>query len=237
VPSNYNMLPATNPLKVLDTASFNTRTGTDDPLHKMVPTTSTGCPVTLPSGIPTTTAKCYSVSPNSGGTGAYKDLTVSNNDWVDFLPGTYFFYNATIKITGGTVTCNTCTSAATSGVTLVLLGTTSAITMNGGTVNLSAAKTNDFSSLLDGVLIDDQAQNSNASKIAVNISGGSTSSFGGAMYFPYAEVSWGGGVQNTYTACTEVIANSLTINGNAYLSTNNCAPGTVAHSQVVALVQ
>ena len=42
---------------------------------------------------------------NSGGTGAYKDLTVSNNDWVDFAPGTYFFYNATIKITGGTVTC------------------------------------------------------------------------------------------------------------------------------------
>ncbi|MGY3492303.1 pilus assembly protein TadG-related protein [Bradyrhizobium sp. USDA 4502] len=237
VPYNYNMLPATNPLKVLNTETFNSRTGTDNPLNKMVPTASSGCPATFPSGIPTSTAKCYSVSPNSGGTGAYKDLTVSNNDWVDFAPGTYFFYNATIKITGGTVTCSTCTSAATSGVTLVLLGTTSTISMTGGTVNLSAAKYNNFSSDLNGVLIDDQAQNpTNASKIAVNINGGATSSFGGAMYFPYADVSWGGGVQNTNTTCTEVIANTLTINGNAYMSTNNCAPGTVAHSQVVALV-
>ena len=31
VPYNYNMLPATNPLKVLDTASFNTRTGNTKP--------------------------------------------------------------------------------------------------------------------------------------------------------------------------------------------------------------
>jgi hypothetical protein len=237
VPHNYNMLPATNPLQVLDSELFNGRTGTDVPLHKKDPTTPSGCPVPLPPGTPTGTTKCYSVSPNSGGTGAYNDLTVSNNDWVDFAPGTYFFYNATIKITGGAVTCSTCTSALTSGVTLVLLGTTSAINMTGGTVNLSAAKNNDFSADLDGVLIDDQAKNTNASKIAVNISGGSTSSFGGAMYFPYADVSWGGGVQSSYTACTEVIAKTLTINGNAYLSTANCAPGTVAKSQVVALVQ
>jgi Flp pilus assembly protein TadG len=234
VPYNYNMLPATNPLIGLNTETFNGRTGTDQPLNKMVTTTPSGCPVTFPPGIPTTTAKCYSVRPNSGG--AYKGLSVSNNDWVDFAPGTYFFYNAIIKITGGTVTCSTCTSAPTSGVTLVLLGTTSTLNMTGGTVNLSAAKNNNFSSHLDGVLIDDQAQNTNGSKIAVNISGGGTSTFGGAMYFPYADVSWGGTVQNTYTTCTEVIANTLTINGNAYLSTNNCAPGTVAHSQVVALV-
>jgi hypothetical protein len=226
VPYNYNMLPATNPLKVLDTELFNTRTGNADPL------TATTCPPSVPAG----TKNCFSVSPNSAGTGAYKNLSVSNGDYVDFAPGTYFFYNATIKITGGTVTCSTCTSASTSGVTLVLLGTTSTLTMNGGTVNLSAAKINTFSSDLNGVLIDDQAQNVNGSKIAVTIGGG-TSSFGGAMYFPHADVSWGGNVQNTNTTCTEVIANTLTINGNAYMSTNNCAPGTVAFTQVVALVQ
>jgi hypothetical protein len=235
VPYNYNMLPATNPLKVLDTEAFNSRTGTADPLNKMVTTTPSGCPASLPPGI--TATKCYSVTPNSGGTGAYKDLSVSTNDWVDFAPGTYFFYNATIKISGGTVTCNTCTSAATSGVTLVLLGTTSTISMTGGTVKLSAAASNLFSHDLDGVLIDDQAQNANASKIAVNISGGGTSTFGGALYFPYADVSYGGSVQNTNTTCTEVIAKTLTINGDSYLSTQNCASGTVAHSQVVALVQ
>src|SRR5262249_49141846 len=113
VPHNYNMLPATNPLKALDTASFNTRTGNTAPLNAVLP-----CP---PPGV--IANKCYSVSPNSGGTGAYKDLSVSTGDYVDFAPGTYFFYNATIKITGGTVTCSTCKSSTidpTSGVTLVL---------------------------------------------------------------------------------------------------------------------
>ena len=152
---------------------------------------------------------------NSGGT-------------LNLAPGTYFFYNATISF-GGTVTGT--------GVTLVLLGTTSSLTINSGTVNLSAPATNTFSADLNGVLIDDQAQNANPNKIAVSITGGGTSTFGGALYFPNADVSWGGTAQNINTTCTEVIANTLTINGNAYLSTDNCAPGTVAFTQVVALVQ
>jgi hypothetical protein len=228
VPYNYNMLPATNPLKVLDTKSFNTRTGNNNPL------TAITCPQSVPAG----TKKCYSVTPNSAGAGAYKGLMVSTGDYVTFSPGTYFFYNATIKINGGTVTC-TCTSTAgvvTAGVTLVLLGTTSSLTISGATVNLAAPATNSFSSDLNGVLIDDQAQNAVSSKIAVSISGNGNVSLGGAMYFPNADVSWGGTVQNNNTTCTEVIANTLTINGNAYMSTLNCAPGTIAHSQVVALV-
>jgi len=151
---------------------------------------------------------------------------VNSGGTLNLAPGTYFFYNATISF-GGTVTGT--------GVTLVLLGDSS-LKITGGTVNLSAPTINATSSALNGVLIDDQAQNSNPNKIKVTIGGG-TSSFGGAMYFPHANVSWGGNVQNTNTTCTEVIANTLTINGNAYLSTQNCAPGTIAHSQVVVLVQ
>lgn len=234
VPHNYNMLPATNPLKALDTASFNDRTGNDPPLSKMVPTTPLGCPVPLPSDIATDTNKCYEASPNSEGTGAYKDLSVSEKEWVDFLPGTYFFYNAAIKITGGTVTCRTCTSAATSGVTLVLLGDSS-LSISGGTVSLSAPVTNTFSSLLNGVLIDDQAPDK--SNNAVTINGGGSVSLGGTMYFPNVDVAYGGTTQNSNTACTQVIASSITINGNAYLSTENCAPGSVSKTQVVALVQ
>ena len=40
VPHNYNMLPATNPLQVLDTASFNTRTGNTKPCVAMLPMTA-----------------------------------------------------------------------------------------------------------------------------------------------------------------------------------------------------
>jgi Putative Flp pilus-assembly TadE/G-like len=219
VPSNYNMLPATNPLKVLDSETFNTRTG----------------PVTKPCGNgKVTNGNTCTLDPNSAG-GVYDNLTVNGGaipGTLNFKPGTYFFYNSAIDFSG-TVACPTCacpTPTTCTGVTLVLLGNSS-LKINSGTVNLSAPATNTFSSDLNGVLIDDQASG------AVSIGGGSTSTLGGAMYFPNANVSYGGTAQNTNTTCTEVIANTITINGNAFLSTQNCAPGTVAFTQVVALVQ
>ena len=44
------------------------------------------------------------------------------------------------------------------------------------------------------------------------------------MYFPKADVTWGGTAASSFTTCSMVIANTLTINGNAYLSTNGCDP-------------
>ncbi|UVO39426.1 pilus assembly protein TadG [Bradyrhizobium arachidis] len=216
VPYNYNMLPATDPLQVLNTETFNSRTGNDKPLTKVT------CPASPPAG----TNNCYSATPNSSGSSAYGNMTVTNGDYVTFSAGTYIFYNATINITGGNVTGTN--------VTIVLLGDSS-LNINGATVSLSAPATNSFSSDLNGVLIDDQAPNK--SKNAVSISGSGTVALGGALYFPNVDVTWGGTIQNTNTTCTEVIANTITINGNAYLSTQNCAPGTIAHTQVVALVQ
>jgi hypothetical protein len=209
VPYNYNMLPATNPLTVLNTESFNSRTGNTPP----------SCPVQADGW-----KHC---SPNSGGTGAYGSFpNLSTGDKYVLDPGTYFFYKASIQINGGANLKGT-------GVTLVLLGDSS-LTINGGTVDLSAPATNAFSSDLNGVLIDDQAPNKTGNK--VKISGGGTVALGGALYFPNVDVTWGGTVQSANTNCTEVIANTLTINGNAYLSTDHCAPGTIAKTQVVALV-
>jgi hypothetical protein len=177
------------------------------------------------------------MAPNSGlgSTAAYTKLTVTTGDYVDFAPGTYFFYGAAININGGTVTCTACTGTGTSGVTLVLLGNSSLSISGGASVSLSAPATNAFSSALNGVLIDDQAPQKSSN--AVNVSGGGTVKLGGAMYFPNVDVSWGGTTASTNTTCSEVIANTLTINGNAYISTQNCAPGTIAKTQVVALVQ
>ncbi|WP_042335346.1 pilus assembly protein TadG-related protein [Bradyrhizobium sp. DOA9] len=233
VPYNYNVLPATNPLEILNVESFNSWTGTGnkDPRTEVKP-----CPPTAPSG----TNRCYSMAPNSGlgSKGAYTRLTVSTGEYVDFKPGTYFFYGAAISITGGTVVCTECTSWPPSGeglgVTFVLLGDSNLSISGTATVTLSAPATNTFSSHLNGVLIDDQAPNK--SKNAVSINGGNVA-LGGALYFPNVDVSWSGSVQNTNTRCTEVIANTLTINGSAYLSTDGCAPGTIAKTQVVALVK
>jgi hypothetical protein len=205
VPYNYNSLPATNPLQVLDSKSFNTRTGNTAPCSK---------------------SQCGTVTLNPNSAGAYGNLTVTTGDNVTFNSGTYFFYNATIKINGGIVNGT--------GVTLVLLGDSS-LSISGGTVNLSAATTNATSADLNGVLIDDQAPNK--SKNAVTINGGGQVALGGALYFPNVNVTWNGTIANTHTTCTDVIANTITLSGSAYMSTQNCTKNTIPQTQVVALVQ
>ena len=197
VPTNYNMSPATNPLHILD-AQFTTWSGKNS----------------------------FQPVPNSPST-CYKGLTVNNaGSSQNLAAGTYFFCDATISITGGTVTGT--------GVTIVLLGD-SKLSINGGTVNLSAPTSNTTYPALSGVLIDDQAPNK--SNLAVNVNGGGQVTLGGAMYFPNVDVTWGGTAANANTNCSQVIANTLTITGNAYMSTDNCVESTIAKSQVVALVQ
>jgi hypothetical protein len=212
VPYNYSALPATNPLKVLDTESFNTRTGNTNP-----------CP-----------SHCTTLTPNPSG--AYGNLTVTTGDAIDFRPGTYFFYNAAIKINGGSVTCSLCTSWNSTGlgVTIVMLGNSS-LSISGGTVSLSAPKTNATSSDLNGVLIDDQAPNKNSINVTVNGSG--QVALGGALYFPNVDVTWNGTIASANTTCTDVIANTVTMSGGAYMNTQNCTKNTVAQTQVVTLVQ
>jgi Flp pilus assembly protein TadG len=201
VTHNYFMPPALNPLQGLDNASFNTTTGSTRPCgngHE----TNNDPPCTLsPSAV------------------AYGNLSVTGGS-VTFTPGTYFFYNASININGGTVTGT--------GVTLVLLGSSS-LSISGGTVNLSAPSTP--TSPLNGVLIDDQTTAN------VNIGGNGVIKLAGAMYFPKANVSFSGTTRPDNTTCSEVIAKTLTMTGTPYLSTDGCAPNTIAYSQVVALVQ
>jgi hypothetical protein len=218
---NYtNVLPATNPLEKLDTESWNTRTGST-----AMPGAST-CPTTYPTGYTAADFnKCYEMFPNDS-SGAYKELVVKTKEYVNLLPGTYFFYNAKMQVSGGYLGCSTCTS--TLGVTLIFLGTSS-IDITGGKVVLNAPATNSFDSDLNGVLIDYQ------STTAVKMNGGSIS-LGGTMYFPNADVSWSGSTQNANSSCTGVIAATVTITGGSYLSSSGCG-STTPKTQVVALVQ
>ncbi|MDT4740367.1 TadG family pilus assembly protein [Bradyrhizobium sp. WYCCWR 12699] len=208
VSHNYFMTYASNPLSKLDTASFNSRTG------------NTNMPCTLqPDG-------WKHCTPNSAGTGAYGSFTVQNGDKYVLDPGTYFFYKANIKMTGGQL--------KGVGVTLVLLGD-SQLTINGGTADLSAPATNTFSSDLNGVLIDDQAPSKTSNKVTIN--GGGLVSLGGAIYFPKVDVSWAGTTASTNTTCSQVIAKTIDMSGGGYLSTDGCAPATIIYTQMVALVQ
>lgn len=220
VTHNYFMPYAYNPLSKLDSKSFNSRTG----------------PSTKPCGGNVTNGSTCQLSPNSAG-GVYSDLKVNGGGTVNFAPGTYFFYNATITFSG-TVTCTACTKwppAGTGlGVTLVLLGDSSLSIAAGATVDLSAPYTNTFDSDLNGVLIDDQAPNKSSLQVTIN---GGTVKLGGAMYFPHVDVTYNGSTQSSNTTCSEVIAKTLTMGGGGFLSTDSCLPATVAYTQVVRLVQ
>lgn len=202
VPHNYFMPYADNPLSKLDSEPFNSAT-TRSPAN---PCPSFPC--TISSNTPTA---------------AYGNLTVTTGKVVTFTSGgTYFFYNAAIKINGGTVNGTN--------INIVLLGNSS-LSITGGTVNLSASMSNTIYPHLSGVLIDDQASG------AVKINGSGAVALGGAMYFPKVGVTWSGTTASANTTCSEVIAKTIDMSGGAYLSTAGCAPATIAHSQVVTLVQ
>ncbi|MGY4406885.1 pilus assembly protein TadG-related protein [Bradyrhizobium sp. USDA 3315] len=164
----------------------------------------------------------------------YFNGNFNGNGTVDFAPGTYFFNNSAVTF-GGAITCSTCTGAGTSGVTFVLLGNSTLSISSSAHVNLTAPATNSYSSLLNGVLIDDQAPNRSSNNVTIN--GSSTVSLFGAMYFPNVDVTWNGSSANVNTGCTQVVANTLTIGGTANFSTGSCPSGTVGKTQVVALVR
>jgi hypothetical protein len=221
VPHDYFMPSAMDPLQGLQTNSINSTTGSTNPCGG----NGNNCNVTNGQTLST-------MSPNPTGP-AYGNLSVNSGGTLNLTPGTYVFYNATLSF-GGTVQCPTCSVNATTGVatgvTLVLLGS-SRLTINGGNFNLFASSDPASTSPLNGVLIDDQATGS------VNIGGNGVITLGGAMYFPKTSVSFSGTTQPTNTTCSEVIAQSLDMTGGAYMSTANCNPNTIAHTQIVRLVQ
>jgi Flp pilus assembly protein TadG len=206
-------------------------------------TVSNGEYVTVVSGAPGTYF-FKGINVNAGATLVFAPGTYyfngnfSGGGTIKFAPGTYFFNNSAININGGSVTCPTCTAWPPNGtglgVTLVLLGNSNLSISGGATVILSAPYINTFSSDLNGVLIDDQAPNSSSNSVTIN---GGTVKLGGSMYFPHVDVTYNGSAQNANTTCSQVIAQTLTMGGGGFLSTDGCAPSTIAYTQLVRLVQ
>ena len=104
------------------------------------------------------------------------------------------------------------------------------MTINGGTVNLTASTTNGAYPLLNGVLFYDRGNSE------VKIVGSPTSAYGGALYFPKAEVKWGGNSASKMN-CTEVIGLTLTLQGNneTNIVTSGCPIGIIPRTQQVWL--
>jgi Flp pilus assembly protein TadG len=175
--------------------------------------------------------------------GSSGNLSMTNGDTLDLVPGTYIFYNASISLQGGTLKCSTCTG--TNGVTIILTGSPASkigtLKINGSaTVDLQAPMTNSFNAAFDGVLfyMDQNAQPGNGNGNApVDINGGAYTVLSGGMYFPSVNANYNGNV-NGGSTCTEIVGYSLNFSGNTNLDLSGCAQaGTrVAQPRAVHLV-
>jgi putative Flp pilus-assembly TadE/G-like protein len=137
-------------------------------------------------------------------------ITVNGNAWLHFNSGTYVLAGGGMKLNANTVT---------SGAGVTFYNTTGTggygpITMNGNTTaNLSAPT----SGPLAGILFF-QDRSIPGTAPASTITGNSTSTFDGAVYFPTTSLTFNG--NSSTNGYSIVVANQLTVSGNASIGDN-----------------
>ncbi|MGH7923223.1 MAG: pilus assembly protein TadG-related protein [Candidatus Binatus sp.] len=177
----------------------------------------------------------FKLSGNSGSSGSPYQLyagtycggiTVNGNAWLHFNAGTYV-------LAGGGMGISANTTMTGSGVTFYNTtgtGGYGAISLNGNTqANLSAPT----SGPLAGILFF-QDRTIPISEAASTISGNSSSTFDGAVYFPTTEVTFAG--NSSANGYSIVVANRLTLSGNASIGSNysSLANGSPIRSTILA---
>jgi Flp pilus assembly protein TadG len=141
---------------------------------------------------------CNGVTVNAGGT-----LTLN--------PGVYYIDRGNFSVNGGGTVTGT-------GVTLIFTSSTGAnyatATING---NASISLTAPNSGTTAGIVIfgDPNAPVGTA----INLSGGSTQTFGGAIYAPTGAITYTGGAA-TSSSCTQIIGDTVTFTGNSSVAIN-----------------
>jgi Flp pilus assembly protein TadG len=141
---------------------------------------------------------CNGISVNAGAT-----LTLN--------PGVYFIDRGTLSVNGGGTINGT-------GVTLVFTSSTgnnwATLTINGNAVvNLTAPIGGTTAGL---VVFGDR---NSPVGTAFKLNGGSTQTFGGAIYVPTGAISYSGG-SGTSTSCTQIIGDTVTFTGNSSVAIN-----------------
>jgi hypothetical protein len=160
--------------------------------------------------------------------GIYSSITINGN--ATLSPGTYF-------VEGGNVTVNGSIVSAP-GVTIVLThatGSTHVGTFNMGnsaTANITAptsgstagmAIVQDPSAQADGLQNGGNSYTCDTSTNCNSITGSSTASIVGALYFPEGWLTYQGGATTTSSGCLQIIADRLTLSGNPNIHVNGCA--------------
>jgi len=172
-------------------------------------------------------------------------LSLTGNFLLYLQPGTYIFYNSSISLNSGTIECSTsttayvpCTGSGNSGVTIVMTGSPGSsvgtINIRGNvTVHLTAPATNTYNSAFNNVLFFTSASATTGNQ--VNLTGDSTSTYGGAMYFPSSAVTFIGNSSGSVPTCSELVGYSLTFTGNSGFDISGCSASNVAKTRTVRL--
>jgi hypothetical protein len=165
-----------------------------------------------------------SLGANTGSSGAYYQLypgtycggiSIHGNSWLHFNPGTYV-------LAGGGLSVNGTSTMNGTGVTFYNTtgpGGYQPISMSSNTTSNFTAPT---SGPMTGVLFyQDRAIPSSAA--GSTITGNSTSTFDGAMYFPTTTLTYNG--NSSSSGYSIIVANKIVVSGNSTLGTNYSSLG------------
>jgi Flp pilus assembly protein TadG len=174
-----------------------------------------------PSGNQGSIGKSGSYTP-----GTYSGISLTSGQTANLAPGVYVIDSGSIDLHGGATLTG-------DGVTIVLTSsgnTYGTVTIRGGsTVNLTAPTSGDTAGI--AIMQDRNAPQSASDSFA----GGTGQNITGAIYFPNQPVTFSGGTSTGGAACTQLIALTITFNGNANFN-NNCA-GTGTRGLGTSFVQ
>lgn len=169
------------------------------------------------------------------GTGPTDALTVDTGTTVHAPPGTYFFWNLSLKVTdGGSIRCSdaVCAPGSGAGTTFVFVGTAGnigTVNIDGGTVNLIPVANNATFPGLSGILF--YGRGLVTAYIHQEPAGGTlTQPIYGGVYFPNSALSFNVNLPST---CLSVVAQSITLWGEQQMDATDCQSANTA----LAIVQ
>lgn len=214
-------------------AALNTTAGTytnapvaDDPYADVQIPSYSGC---NSNNYSLTGGKSQTFTPGSSGTWVFcGGFSVKGNSSVTLQPGVYIIDGGSFSIAGGS-------SVSGSGVTIILTssagsGYATASVAGGATLNITAPDSGPLAGLAFFQDRNAPASGSNS------FTGGATQNITGAIYLPNQNVTFAGGTA-TGAKCTQLIALTLTFNGNASFNFGNDCAGTGVRGVGTALVQ
>ena len=208
-------------------SQFNTSQGVhtgvnpiDDPYANVQIPSYSGCNKTN-----TTLVAHQTLSVNASSTGGVyvfcNGINMSGASSLTLGAGVYVIDRGSLNVSGGS------TITATQGSTIILTSSTGSgygtVSVSGGnTININAPTTGATAGL---AFFQDRHAPSTSSN---SLSGGSTQTIQGAIYFPNEPVTYSGGSGNTPATCTQLVVLRATFSGNSRLNSNCTGTGVAS---------